>query len=98
MVARQLALPLSCRAPQGPGPSPPLCRFVLFLLCGILYDEMIDHAISAFQTLYFLTSFFNQFGPNCTSFLVAGEARPIWGGGGEGGAGAVAAYLAPHFC
>lgn len=50
------------------------CRFILFLLCGILYNEMIDHAIGAFQTLYFLTSFFNQFGPNCTSFLVAGEA------------------------
>jgi len=27
------------------------------------------------QTLYFLSSFFNQFGPNCTSFLVAGEVR-----------------------
>ncbi|KAL4429622.1 hypothetical protein ABPG77_008671 [Micractinium sp. CCAP 211/92] len=53
-----------------------MMMFVLFLLCGILYDEMIDHAISAFQTLYFLTSFFNQFGPNCTSFLVAGEVYP----------------------
>lgn len=28
------------------------------------------------QTLYFLSSFFNQFGPNCTSFLVAGEVFP----------------------
>jgi hypothetical protein len=28
------------------------------------------------QTLYFLTSFFNQFGPNCTTFLVAGEVFP----------------------
>lgn len=53
-----------------------LMMFILFLLCGILYNEMIDHAIGAFQTLYFLTSFFNQFGPNCTSFLVAGEVYP----------------------
>ncbi|KAI3423024.1 hypothetical protein D9Q98_010708 [Chlorella vulgaris] len=29
-----------------------------------------------FQTLYFMSSFFNQFGPNCTSFLVAGEVYP----------------------
>ncbi|KAL4458363.1 hypothetical protein ABPG75_013228 [Micractinium tetrahymenae] len=53
-----------------------LMMFVLFLFCGIFYHQMVDHAIGAFQTLYFLTSFFNQFGPNCTSFLVAGEVYP----------------------
>ena len=27
-----------------------------------------------FQGLYYLTSYFNQFGPNCTTWLVAGNA------------------------
>ncbi len=27
----------------------------------------------AFQFIYFFASFWNQFGPNCTSFLVAGK-------------------------
>lgn len=53
-----------------------LMMFVLFLFCGIFYNDMLAHAIAAFQTLYFLSSFFNQFGPNCTSFLVAGEVYP----------------------
>ena len=26
----------------------------------------------AFQGLYYVTTFFNQFGPNCTTWLVAG--------------------------
>ncbi|PSC68539.1 proton phosphate symporter [Micractinium conductrix] len=53
-----------------------LMMFVLFLFCGVFYYQMLDHAIQVFQTLYFLSSFFNQFGPNCTSFLVAGEVYP----------------------
>jgi hypothetical protein len=32
--------------------------------------------IGAFQTMYFLSSFFNQFGPNSTTFLVAAEVYP----------------------
>ena len=98
---------------------------MLYLPCGIWYNDLVDHAIQWFQvnslsqvgrqqqvmyvqraapwghmrrmgredlalltcrwpelvaafrsqTLYFLSSFFNQFGPNCTSFLVAGEVR-----------------------
>ncbi|KAI7842967.1 hypothetical protein COHA_003372, partial [Chlorella ohadii] len=53
-----------------------LMMFILYLPCGIWYNELVDHAIKWFQTLYFLSSFFNQFGPNCTSFLVAGEVFP----------------------
>ena len=30
----------------------------------------------ALQALYYLSSFFNQFGPNCTTWLVAGEIFP----------------------
>ena len=29
-----------------------------------------------FQGLYYLSSYFNQFGPNCTTWLVAGEVFP----------------------
>lgn len=32
--------------------------------------------IGAFQAMYFLSSFFNQFGPNSTTFLVAAEVFP----------------------
>ncbi|KAI1433039.1 major facilitator superfamily domain-containing protein [Xylaria sp. CBS 124048] len=32
--------------------------------------------IHGFQALYFLSSFFNQFGPNAVTFLVAGEVYP----------------------
>ena len=30
----------------------------------------------AFQAIYYLSSFFNQFGPNATTWLVAGEIFP----------------------
>ncbi|EFN51657.1 hypothetical protein CHLNCDRAFT_59145 [Chlorella variabilis] len=53
-----------------------LMMFFLFIACGIFYNQLLDNAIQVFQTLYFLSSFFNQFGPNCTSFLVAGEVYP----------------------
>jgi hypothetical protein len=39
-----------------------LMMFILFLMCGIFYNDMLDHAIQVFQTLYFLSSFFNQCG------------------------------------
>ena len=32
--------------------------------------------IKSFQAMYFLSSFFNQFGPNSVTFLVAGEVFP----------------------
>ncbi|PRW58781.1 proton phosphate symporter [Chlorella sorokiniana] len=49
--------------------------FILFLLCAALYDTLTQHT-AAFQVLYYLASFFNQFGPNCTTWLVAGEVYP----------------------
>lgn len=32
--------------------------------------------IHAFQFIYFFSSFWGQFGPNCTTFLLAGELYP----------------------
>ncbi|PYH95623.1 MFS phosphate transporter [Aspergillus ellipticus CBS 707.79] len=55
-----------------------------FLLCFIMYVVPAFHYkyyteaanIHAFQAMYFLGSFFNQFGPNCITFLVAAEVFP----------------------
>lgn len=50
--------------------------FACFLPCGIAYNTLINDAIGAFQFLYFFSSYWNQFGPNCTTWLVAGEMFP----------------------
>lgn len=50
--------------------------FVLFLTCGVFYNQLINNAIQVFQFLYFFSSFWNQLGPNCTTWLVAGEVYP----------------------
>jgi MFS family permease len=50
--------------------------FILFLMCAIFYDQLVKHAIQAFQVLYFLSSFFGQFGPNATTWLLPGEVFP----------------------
>ncbi|KAJ6166763.1 hypothetical protein N7470_002210 [Penicillium chermesinum] len=51
--------------------------FILFVIpCFKLkYYESPEH-IHSFQAMYFLSSFFNQFGPNCITFLVAAEVYP----------------------
>lgn len=53
-----------------------LMMFILFLPCGLAYDSLLDNYIHVFQFLYFFSSFWNQFGPNCTTWLVAGEIYP----------------------
>jgi hypothetical protein len=51
--------------------------FVLFLICAVGYNTLTasQTGLKAFQFLYFFSSFWNQFGPNCTTWLVAGEGR-----------------------
>ncbi|KAF8556193.1 phosphate permease [Imleria badia] len=51
---------------------------VLFLTMGFAYDKLIStHAgTNAFVFLYCLTNFFQNFGPNTTTFVVPGEAFP----------------------
>ncbi|CAL8462225.1 g1756 [Coccomyxa elongata] len=53
-----------------------LMVFILFLICAAAYDPLIKHAIKWFQALYFLSSFFGQFGPNATTWLLPGEVFP----------------------
>ena len=55
-----------------------------FLMCFIMfavpafnyYYYSHPMGIRSFQAMYFLSSFFNQFGPNSVTFLVAGEVFP----------------------
>jgi hypothetical protein len=59
-------------------------QIVGFMMCFILfvipafklnyYEQPAN--IHSFQAMYFLSSFFNQFGPNCITFLVAAECFP----------------------
>ncbi|KAJ6788253.1 hypothetical protein PWT90_02390 [Aphanocladium album] len=51
--------------------------FLMFVIPAFKYDYYTSPAgIHAFQAMYFLSSFFNQFGPNSVTFLVAGEVFP----------------------
>ncbi len=52
--------------------------FILFVILAFHYNYYAFEKphISAFQAMYFLSSFFNQFGPNSTTFLVAAEVYP----------------------
>ncbi|PYH75859.1 MFS general substrate transporter [Aspergillus uvarum CBS 121591] len=54
-----------------------LMCFVMFVVPAFHYDHYIQpENIHAFQAMYFLSSFFNQFGPNSITFLVAAEVFP----------------------
>jgi len=54
-----------------------LMDFVFFVIPAFHLDyyQSAPH-IKEFQTMYFLSSFFNQFGPNAVTFLVAAECYP----------------------
>jgi Sugar (and other) transporter len=54
-----------------------LMDFIFFVVPAFHYDYYSSPAgIKAFQAMYFLSSFFNQFGPNSVTFLVAAECYP----------------------
>ncbi|CAK0752621.1 hypothetical protein CVIRNUC_002160 [Coccomyxa viridis] len=52
--------------------------FVLFLCCAAAYDKLVSTPTNLhwFQFLYFMSSFFGQFGPNATTWLLPGEVFP----------------------
>jgi len=51
--------------------------FILFIIPCFHYNYYIQPAhVHSFQAMYFLSSFFNQFGPNSVTFLVAAEVYP----------------------
>ncbi|KAK3330786.1 major facilitator superfamily domain-containing protein [Apodospora peruviana] len=54
-----------------------LMCFIMFVVPAFKFDYYTSPGgIHAFQAMYFLSSFFNQFGPNSVTFLVAGEVFP----------------------
>ena len=51
--------------------------FLMFVIPAFHYAHYSSAAgIHSFQAMYFLSSFFNQFGPNAITFLVAAEVFP----------------------
>ena len=51
--------------------------FIMFVIPAFKYEHYTSPAgIHGFQAMYFISSFFNQFGPNSITFLVAGEVFP----------------------
>jgi hypothetical protein len=51
--------------------------FLMFVIPAFHYKYYSGiHGIHSFQAMYFLSSFFNQFGPNAVTFLVAAEVYP----------------------
>lgn len=54
-----------------------LMDFILFIVPAFHYKYYTSKEhVGAFQAMYFLSSFFNQFGPNAVTFLVAAEVYP----------------------
>jgi len=54
-----------------------LFDFILFVIPGFKLKYYTSPAhIGSFQAMYFMSSFFNQFGPNAVTFLVAAEVYP----------------------
>ncbi|KAL9090735.1 MAG: hypothetical protein Q9159_001791 [Coniocarpon cinnabarinum] len=50
--------------------------FICFMIPAFNYEYYSKAGIHKFQAMYFLSSFFNQFGPNCVTFIVAAEVYP----------------------
>ncbi|EGE82558.1 MFS phosphate transporter [Blastomyces dermatitidis ATCC 18188] len=54
-----------------------LMDFIFFIIPAFNFEYYTSpEHIHAFQAMYFLSSFFNQFGPNAVTFLVAAEVFP----------------------
>lgn len=51
--------------------------FICFVIPAFNFEYYAKGpGVHKFMTMYFLSSFFNQFGPNCVTFLVAAEVFP----------------------
>jgi PHS family inorganic phosphate transporter-like MFS transporter len=49
---------------------------VIFVIMGFGYFTILDHSKGAFVFLYCLANFFQNFGPNSTTFIIPGEIFP----------------------
>lgn len=53
-----------------------LMLLLLFCILGFAYHKILDHSVAAFVVLFTLAQFFQNFGPNTTTFMVPSEAFP----------------------
>lgn len=54
-----------------------LCDFILFVIPAFNYEYYANGpGLNSFMAMYFLSSFFNQFGPNSVTFIAAAEVFP----------------------
>ncbi|RIA92253.1 phosphate transporter [Glomus cerebriforme] len=49
---------------------------ILFIVMGVAFTPLKTHSIAAFIVLFVLLQFFQNFGPNTTTFIVPGEVFP----------------------
>jgi len=49
---------------------------VLFIVMGTAYHQLIQHTVGLFIAFYCLANFFQNFGPNTTTFVIPGECFP----------------------
>ena len=50
---------------------------ILFYISAAIYPSLTSKkGLPSFQFIYFFSSFWGQFGPNCTTFLLAGVSPP----------------------
>ncbi|KAG8873563.1 Inorganic phosphate transporter pho84 [Tulasnella sp. 331] len=49
---------------------------IIFVILGFGYDALTKHSVGAFIFLYCLANFFQNFGPNSTTFIIPGEVFP----------------------
>ncbi|KAF9919525.1 Inorganic phosphate transporter pho84 [Modicella reniformis] len=50
--------------------------FILFCILGFAYQPIKDHSVALFIFLFAATQFFQNFGPNSTTFIIPGEIFP----------------------
>ncbi|KAJ1946910.1 hypothetical protein FBU59_001938 [Linderina macrospora] len=49
---------------------------VLYIVLGFAYHQILDKSIAAFVVLFAMAQFFQNFGPNVTTFVIPGEVFP----------------------
>ncbi|KAG8947870.1 Inorganic phosphate transporter pho84 [Tulasnella sp. 424] len=49
---------------------------IIFVIMGFGYNAILSHSEGAFVFLYCLANFFQNFGPNTTTFIIPGEVFP----------------------
>ncbi|KAF9918137.1 Inorganic phosphate transporter pho84 [Lobosporangium transversale] len=71
---------------------------ILFCILGFAYNPIKDHSVPLFIFLFAATQFFQNFGPNATTFIIPGEVFPTryrsTGHGIAAGSGKLGAIIA----